>query len=348
MLSRPLTVLALAGACAALWPLAPAAAADEPAAQHDSLDRRQVRAWLMRIHEAAGRRNFQGTFVVSAGGSVSSARIAHYCDGRDQFERIETMDGQLRRVFRHNDVVHTIWPQSHLALVEQRDLMSSFPALLQQGADDRINDAYEVRPLGSDRVAGHEASVLVIRPKDAWRFGYKLWADKATGLLLRADVLGEREQVLESSAFSELTIGVRTQPETVLQPMRRLDGYRVLHPTLVPTRLEAEGWTLASPVAGFREVSCVKRPLDETAEAGATPQVIQSIFSDGLTYVSVFIEPYDAARHQHPVQTASGATQTLMQRDGDAWVTVVGDVPPATLRRFAGALQRRTPEPQKN
>lgn len=346
MLNRPLAAFALAGACAALWPFA-ARAAEASAASGAALDRGEVRAWLMRIHQAAGRRNFQGTFVVTAGGSMSSARIAHYCDGRDQFERIETMDGQLRRIFRHNDVVHTLWPQRHLALVEQRDLMSSFPALLQ-GGDERIADAYEVRPLGVERVAGHEANVLGIKPRDGLRFGYRLWAEKATGLLLRAEVLGEHDQVLESSAFSELTIGVRTQPETVLQPMRRLDGYRVLHPTLVPARLEAEGWALPSPVAGFREVSCVKRPLDETAEAGATPQVIQSIFSDGLTYVSVFIEPYDAARHQHPVQTASGATQTLMQRDGDAWVTVVGDVPPATLRRFAGALQRRTPEPQKN
>ena len=339
MLSRRSSVLALAGACAVLWPIG--VSAQEAAAAHDdALDRRQVRAWLMRIHEAAGRRNFQGTFVVSTGGSVSSARIAHFCDGRNQFERIETMDGQLRRIFRHNDVVHTLWPQRHLALVEQRDLMSSFPALLQ-GGDERIADAYEVRPLGVERVAGHEAEVLGIKPRDALRFGYKLWADKATGLLLRAEVLDERDQVLESSAFSELTIGVKTQPESVLQPMSRLDGYKVLHPTLVPTRLESEGWTLRPPASGFRQVSCVRRPLDETADAGATPQVLQSIYSDGLTYVSVFIEPFDAERHLRPMQTSSGATQTMMRRFGDSWITLVGDVPMTTLRLFAGALEHK-------
>ena len=339
MLSRRSSVLALAGACAVLWPIG-ASAQEAVAAHDDTLDRRQVRAWLMRIHEAAGRRNFQGTFVVSTGGSVSSARIAHFCDGRNQFERIETMDGQLRRIFRHNDVVHTLWPQRHLALVEQRDLMSSFPALLQ-GGDERIADAYEVRPLGVERVAGHEADVLGIKPRDALRFGYKLWADKATGLLLRAEVLDERDQVLESSAFSELTIGVKTQPESVLQPMSRLDGYKVLHPTLVPTRLENEGWTLRPPASGFRQVSCVRRPLDETADAGATPQVLQSIYSDGLTYVSVFIEPFDAERHLRPMQTSSGATQTMMRRLGDSWITLVGDVPMATLRLFAGALEHK-------
>ena len=337
MLSRRLSVLALAGACTVLWPIAASA---QEAPSDDALDRREVRAWLMRIHEAAGRRNFQGTFVVSTGASVSSARIAHYCDGRNQFERIETMDGQLRRVFRHNDLVHTLWPQRHLALVERRDLMSSFPALLQ-GGDERIADAYEVRALGVERVAGHEADVLRIKPRDALRFGYKLWADKATGLLLRAEVLGDRNQVLESSAFSELTIGVRTQPESVLQPMSRLEGYKVLHPALAPTQLEAEGWVLRPPVPGFRQVSCVRRPLDETADSGETPRVLQSIYSDGLTYVSVFIEPFDAERHLRPMQTSSGATQTMMQRLGDSWITLVGDVPMATLRLFAGALEHK-------
>ena len=332
-LARPLSLLALAGACA----FAPAALADEAPAKA-TLDRGEVHAWLMRIHAAAEQRNFQGTFVVSSGGSMSSARIAHYCDGRDQFERVESMDGQLRRVLRHNDLVYTLWPQRHVALVEQRDLTSSFPALLQ-GREDRVADAYEIRPLGSERVAGHEASVLQIVPRDALRFGYKLWAEQTSGLLLRSEVLGEHGEVLESSAFSDVNIGVRPQTQSVLQPMSRLDGYRVLHPSFTPTQLEAEGFSLQPPVSGFAQVSCVKRPLDETADPGATPRVVQAIYSDGLTYVSVFIEPYDARRHLRPIQTSSGATQTLMRRLGESWVTVVGDVPIVTLRRFAAALE---------
>ena len=336
MLLRSLSAIALAGACS-LW--VSVASAQDPAA---SLEPREVRAWLMRIHQAANHHNFQGTFVVSAGGSVSSARIAHYCDGRNQFERVESLDGQMRRVFRHNNVVHTLWPQNKLALVEQRESMSSFPALLQ-GGDDRIVDSYDVRSLGNDRVAGHEAHVLHLRPKDAHRFGYRLWADRVSGLLLRAEVLGERDEVIESSAFSDVVIGVKAQPESVLQPMTRLEGYRVLRPALTPTRLEDEGWSLRTPLSGFRQVSCIKRPLEAGADAGRTsvPEVLQSIYSDGLTYVSVFIEPFNAGRHGKPIQTSIGATQTMTRRQGDWWVTVVGDVPLATLKMFVGALERK-------
>lgn len=304
-----------------------------------------VRAWLLRIHEAASRRNFQGTFVVSGGGNVESARIAHFCEGPNQFERIESLDGRQRKVFRHNDVVHTIWPVSHVAMIEQRGQLNSFPALLQGGGDG-IAEWYDVRAEGTGRVAGHEADVLAIRARDAHRYGYRLWADHASGLLLRAEVVGERGEVLETSAFSEVMIGVRPQPESVLRAMRKLDGFRVVTPVLTPTRLELEGWTMKQVAPGFRQVSCVSRQMeapDDVAGAPPSPPVIQSIYSDGLTYVSVFIEPYRSDHHPKPVFVALGATSTLSQRQGDWWVTIVGDTPPATLRIFAAALERRKP-----
>ena len=339
MLLRPFCALALAGAfCMTVtgaWAQAKGEAAG-PAAPA-----REVRAWLLRIHDAASHRNFQGTFVVSRGGAVSSARIAHFCAGSNQYERSESLDGQTRYVFRHNDLVHTVWPGMHVAMVEQRTLLASFPALLQSN-DDRIVDFYDVHPEGAERVAGHEANVLLVKPKDAYRYGYRLWADQGTGLLLRADVLGDRNEVLETSTFSEVTIGVKSQPESVLQPMKRLEGYRVLRPVMTPTRLDLEGWALRQPVPGFRQVSCVKRPMqgpDPAEKEGSERQVLQVIYSDGLTYVSVFIEPFDARRHTRSMLASIGSTQTLMLQHDDWWVTVVGDVPPATLRLFARGLE---------
>jgi sigma-E factor negative regulatory protein RseB len=335
MLHRPLLALTILGALCSFMPLAGAQPASQP-----SPEPKEVRAWLMRIHEAASHRNFQGTFVVSAGGAVSSARIAHFCEGPNQFERIDSLDGQTRHVFRHNEVVHTLWPQARVAMVEQRDLVNSFPALLQVG-DDGIADFYEVRQTGIDRVAGHEASVLLVRPRDNLRYGYRLWAEKTSGLLLRADVLGDKGELLETSAFSDVAINVKSQPEAVLLPMRKLDGYRIVKPSLTPTKLDAEGWALRQMVPGFRQVSCVKRPLEDADQSAGAAEALQTIFSDGLTYVSVFIEPFSPERHTRQMLTTIGATQTLMRRQGDWWITVVGDVPAATLKAFAGGLERK-------
>jgi sigma-E factor negative regulatory protein RseB len=186
--------------------------------------------------------------------------------------------------------------------------------------------------------------VLLVRPKDAYRYGYRLWADKASGLLLRADVLGERGQVLETSAFSDIAIGVKPQPETVVQPMKKLDGFRVVRPSTQATRLDAEGWTMKHVAPGFRQVSCVNRQMDTPADAEATggaQRVLQVVYADGMTYVSVFIEPFKPQRHTQPMLAAVGATQTLSMRQGDWWITVVGDAPAATLKLFASGLERR-------
>ena len=177
--------------------------------------------------------------------------------------------------------------------------------------------------------------MLAIRPRDAHRYGYRLWADHASGLLLRAEVLGERGDVLETSAFSDVTIGVRPQPESVLHAMKKLDGYRVVKPVLTPTRLELEGWTMRQVAPGFRAGE-LRQPADGGARRrrGATP-------SPPVHPEHLFRRP-DVCLGLHRAVPApsgipsrcscrSGATSTLSQRQGDWWVTVVGDTPPATF-----------------
>lgn len=314
-----------------------------PAATDPLVEAREARSWLSRMHDATGQRNFLGTFVVSAGGAVYSSRIAHYCDGANQYERIEPLDGLKRQVYRHNDQVVSVWPHSRVAVRETRQLMGQFPSLLSSGVG-RIVEHYQVRPLGEARVAGYEAQVLLLTPRDGYRFGHRLWAEKGSGLLLRAEVLDEHEVVLEASAFSELLIGVKPQPELVARAMKQLDGYRVERPLLETTELGAEGWSLRGAPAGFESVSSVRRAGvsgDGPQAVSAQGSVLQAIYSDGLTHVSVFIEPFQAALHRRESMMSMGATQTLMRRQGDWWITVVGDVPVATLRSFAFGLERQ-------
>lgn len=316
---------------------------------------KDTRVWLLRIQEAAKKRNFSGTFVFSAGGAMSSARIAHYAtphaQGQQQFERVDSLDGPPRQLLRHNDTVHTVWPQSGLVVVETRDSGVTFPALLL-GADEQVFSNYEVLTAkDSERIAGHEAMVLWLKPKDLHRYGYRLWSDKTTGLLLRADVLGERGEVLESSAFSEVTIGVKAQPEQVLAAIKKLASYRIVKTQMNPTTLEAQGWQSRVLVPGFKEIRCFQRPWGDSPDAPvytknatnnvASAQTLQVIYSDGLTHVSLFVEPFDGARHSRQVPASIGATRTFSVRQADWWITAVGDVPLQTLRSLALGLQRQ-------
>lgn len=301
-----------------------------------------ARGWMARMQTAARERNYQGTMVFSAGEVVSSSRVAHFCVGDQSFERVEALDGRQERVYRHNDLVHSFWPQSRIATAEVRDAVTASPVL--PDIEPRLQEHYELRVLGADRIAGREAQVLMLKPRDDLRFAQRLWADAETGLMLRADVIGPQGTVLESSAFSDVEIGGRPQRESVLAPMKKLDGYRVVKLESARVQLEAEGWALKQMPAGFKLVGCVRRPIGLPAvdSGSSVPQVVQALFTDGLSRVSIFIEPYDAARPRQPLLTQLGATHTLMKpRDDRWWVTVMGDVPVATLKQFSSALERR-------
>lgn len=321
--------------------LPPMAVAAEPGV----LTAAEAKAWLNRIRNAASTGNYQGTLVFSVGGSISSSRVGHYSVGDQTYELLEALDGRQQRILRHNDTVHTLWPQARLAVIEKRETRGAWSTTPQE-VDPQALDHYEFRHEGDARIAGRNAAVFLLEPRDVLRYAQRLWADRSTGLMLRADIMGlasEGWPVLESTAFSEINIGVRPQPDAVLQPLRnprQLDGYRVTRPQQQRTELEAEGWTLARPVPGFTLSGCVRRGI-ETAGEGA--QVVQAVFTDGLTHVSLFIEPFKPQRHRGELQAQQGATSTLMLRRGEHWITVVGDVPAATLKLFAAAVERRKP-----
>lgn len=327
---RPVVRGALTGlACA--WLAASAVAADD------------ARARLERMRAAALERNYQGTMVVSSGGTMSSSRVAHYRAGDQSFEHIEALDGRLQQVLRHNDLVHTVWPQSGVVVVERRD-SGSARSLLVQTVEARLLDRYELRVEGQQRIAGREAEVLLLQPRDDWRYAQRLWADRASGLMLRAEIVGSDKGVLESSGFSAIEIDIKPQPEVVLLPLRRLTGLRVLRAQQDRTQLDAEGWRLARPLPGFEVASAVRRPLEAVADGndGKPPErMLQVVFSDGLTHVSLFVERFDEQRHRKDVQAQIGATATRMQRRGGWWLTAMGDVPPATLKQLFDSLERK-------
>jgi len=297
--------------------------------------------WLARIHDAAARSNYVGTFVDSTGTSVVSSRVGHFNEGKTTLERVDALDGEPRSMLRINDEERTLWPRYRVAVIEPVDPRASFPALVS-GSEKRIPEFYELHVQSPERIAGHDADRLLLKARDDSRFDRMIWADHATGLLLRVDVqAGGR--TLESSGFSDVNIGVKTDAAAVYAELHRGDGYHVVRREVQHTKLEAEGWTMQASMlpAGFQTLGCVRRALGMAGDEAGQPKVLQSIWSDGITHVSLFIEAFNPQRHRSEGLTVIGATHTLTRRANDMWLTAVGDVPPAALDQFVRALVRK-------
>ena len=299
-------------------------------------------AWLERIRQAAQQRSFAGTLVYTAADVVSSSRVQRFGMADSVYERVEVLDGRQQRSFRHNESVHTIWPEQRVVTVERRSVVDEtvgFPLL-----EVRAQASYEVRQLGEERIAGRSATVLLLKPRDEQRFAQRMWADTATGLLLRADVLSAHGQVLESTSFSTVELDMRATRADLINPARRLEGYRTVQLSTEATSLETEGWVADKLPAGFKLLGCVQRVVGDPAEASEAKagRALQAVYSDGLARVSVFIEAVDPARPRSALMTHLGATHTLMKPIASRWwITVMGDVPMNTLKSFADAVGRK-------
>ncbi len=310
-----------------------------PTAVDGKVADRSVSDWLLRMHEASRQRAYVGTFVVSVGGAMSSARIWHVCDGEQQMERVEALTGAPRSTFRHNDQVVTFLPESRVVVAEKRESLGLFPNLLQSN-DSSIAQFYSAQATGRERVAGFETDMLQLRPADSLRYGYRVWTEKKTGLVVKLQTLDGDGHVLEQAAFSELQLDVPVSMAKLTQMMSNTEGYQVEKPEMVKTTAAAEGWVLKNTVPGFKPMSCYRRSVGAGADA-RHENTLQWIFSDGLASVSLFVEVYDPQRHGQPGSLAMGATHTLTRRIGDWWLTVVGEVPPQTLAAFAQGLERK-------
>lgn len=340
-------VPALAALCMAQFATAqttvggPSASVAARSAASDEAPNLGVVDWLKRMHGAARRHSYVGTFVVTvAAGNLSSARIWHACEGDLQIERVDVLSGPPRTTFRRNEQVLTFLPDQRVVKSEKRENQELFPNL-PGVPDSAVADFYTVKVVGKGRVAGFDTDVIQLMPRDNLRFGYRVWTEKNSGLLTKLQTVDSDGRVVEQSAFSELQLDAPVKVQQLAQMMGSTAGYRMEKSQVERTTPQAEGWMQKSPVPGFKSTSCYRRAMGAASSAERT---LQWTFTDGLATVSLFLEPYDAKRDAREGIMALGATYTLTRRlvdpSGDWWLTAVGEVPPRTLEAFAHSLAR--------
>ena len=329
-----IAVLALAASAAqAQAQQAPSGAAAATATAAPGQSEASIQHWLERLHQASRNRAYIGTFVVSSGSEMASSKIWHICDGRQQLERIEALTGAPRITMRRNDEVATFLPEQQLVLKDRREALRVFPDLLR-APGQRIEAFYRARSLGSERVAGLEADVVDFVPKDGLRYGYRIWSERRTGLMVKMQTRNQQARVLEQVAFTELQLDAPVRIETLTRQFEQTSGMRVLQQVQRQSTAAEQGWRLRSEVPGFQPMA-----LNLRGPATAAPTV-QWVFSDGLASVSLFIENFDPLRHTREAALSEGATHTISRRLGAHWVTALGEVPPETLLLFMQSLER--------
>jgi sigma-E factor negative regulatory protein RseB len=90
-------------------------------------------------------------------------------------------------------------------------------------------------------------------------------------------------------------------------------------------------------IKGFAQVAVYQR--QESAEEKRT-LTRRYVFSDGVATVSVFVQPKSVAGPLPSDQVnRRGALSMLSRQIQDSWVTVMGEIPPETLKQFTQSIE---------
>ncbi|MFF5864952.1 MucB/RseB C-terminal domain-containing protein [Pseudomonas sp. NPDC012596] len=283
--------------------------------------------WLNKLAQAEQKQSYQGSFVYERNGSFSSHDIWHRVQDGKVSERLLQLDGTAQEIVRVDGKVQCV--SGALA-----SGVSSLPDAAPRMLDPlKLMSWYDLSVQGKSRVAGRDAVIVSLSPRDQHRYGFELHLDRKTGLPLRSLMLNEKGQLLErfqmtSLDTDNLPTDAQLHASAACKPVERVAS----------AKTEAvAGWRSDWLPPGFELINSTVR-RDPTRDSA----VSSLMYDDGLARFSVFLEPVkeDASAD---VRTQLGPTSAVSRRlntpKGKVMVTVVGEIPLGTAERIALSMR---------
>ncbi len=288
--------------------------------------------WLKTVAFAAHQTDYSGVFVYQYDNRVETSRITHVVEPDSEYEKLESLDGPRREIIRHHGQVWC-YISHKMVQVDSQQGRSRFPSLLPEQLSS-LSANYQAREAGVERVAGHNTHVILFQPMDNLRYAHKIWAHTDSGLLLKAAVLGDKNKVIEQYTFTQLQIGGNIDRSWIGAQDSAGRGVGVAPETAKGGTAINSGWVVDALPAGFRKTKEIQRPM-----RGKHAPVTQMVFSDGLSAISIFIEPNDEDEDDRNGLTSRGAVNLHHKVLDKNLITVVGEVPPRTVMQVLDSVR---------
>jgi sigma-E factor negative regulatory protein RseB len=305
---------------------------------------------LMRMNHAFTHLSYDGVFSYLYGGDLVSLRVVHKVVDGVQRERLVHLNGAPREILRHGEEVSCIVKPGDDLIALENSIPSGPFARAFVREFDRIADTYAVVESGEGRVAGRPATRVAVSPKDEHRYGYRLWLDRETALLLRSELVDHEGNKLEIFMFNQVLFGDAVR-DAALEP-EDASGAMVSHLTLQAAREQPRpaprandtdaaisAWATTWLPAGFNMAT-----VDLHRKRVTGQDVSSLMYTDGLAAFSIFVEPMPE-RGAASMVSRNGATVAVTHKvdgaKGYYLVTLVGEIPLHTAQTIVNSVYQK-------
>lgn len=289
----------------------------------------EAQDWLTRLGQAEQQQSFHGTFVYERNGSFSTHNIWHRVQNGQVRERLLQLDGSAQEVVRIDGRTQCV---SGTLIAGLGDSPNAAARALDP---KKLKNWYDLAVIGKSRVAGRDAVIVSLTPRDQHRYGFELHLDKKTGLPLKSLLLNDKGQLLERFQFTSLDTDEIPSDKDLLADA-----------DCKPINIASEKASAAKTVQNWRS-DWLPPGFELTSssshkDAQTKTQVSSLMYDDGLARFSVFLEPLNGATVTD-TRTQLGPTVAVSRRlttpQGEMMVTVVGEIPIGTAERIALSMR---------
>ncbi len=284
--------------------------------------------------------NYDGSFVYAHDGELESMRITHSNSDGVERERLISLNGEAREIVRNAENVVCIWPGSKTVAVSKASPRSPFPEFEPRQLAE-LEKLYAFDHNGMDRVAGRIAEVVDIKPLDDYRYGYKLWIDSETHLMLRSVMSDNTGAIIEQVMFTQVEY-----PESIPASLFTTSTKGNRQEWVIDLDMEEPLIASPPPDSGIPGVAQLNLPdgfklmSDKVVVLPEESVVRRIMYTDGLASLSVYVaEQGENSRNELVGLMGMGGVHAYGVTQEQWHVTVVGEVPKPTVMMTGDSLQ---------
>ena len=290
------------------------------------------REYLDQMSHSFRELDYRGEFTYEFGSHMDTLSIVHAVRDGVEKERLLYLNGNPREIVRDGHELSCIHPGDQIMRLGSTIASGPF-ARSFQGVRD-ISEYYRFSFGEPTRVAGRWARQIVVKPLDEYRYGFNLYLDQQTGLLLKSVTLSPAGTVLERFQFTRIEIGAEID-DSELQASEVASSHAIHH---MLAQSHEGGVSQSVAVAAWLPPGFSLSA--SSVHSGSEPPVHLSMYTDGFSTLTVVLEPAEpGAQLPDDGQARRGATVAYLRQlalQGKPYLlTVVGEIPLETAQKVA-------------
>ncbi|PJG59658.1 MucB/RseB C-terminal domain-containing protein [Aeromonas cavernicola] len=300
-----------------------------------SADDKSAEALLQLMQKAVQQQNFELSMVKARQGRLEPIRITHGVIDGKEVAHMSYLDGKAIEYLQRGDEF-TFFENSHEPYTLKHARFPGIWSTLVKMSLPRVLQSYDLVLAGRSRVAGLVAQVVRLVPKESSKYGFVLWLDEQSHLLLRVDMVEREGTLVEQVLGVDLALLNAPSPWLVTLYQGQLPAALALEDAYQAPQQQLN-WHLTWLPEGFKVLSQDRHQLVTT-----NVPVDYMMLSDGVVDLSVYVSRNDDKQAVRQQLIRQGATSLVSYvNDAGIEITVVGEVPADTAKQIAESVQPR-------